>query len=284
MKVLVIGGNGFIGKHLCAELRKQEHSVLSYDLDFDWEHTDIYGSALDTSGLKYAIVRKEVDAVVLLAGASNIDEIEEDPINQIELGLMSVVKVADTCSRAKVKLIYASSYFVTESYTGHFYTTIKRSAEKLIKDFHDMFHLDYVILRYGTVYGEGCRGVMKVLSERVKRNMKIYIEGKGESIRHFVHVQDIAEATILAIQNTSRETLTITHKDMGISICDLVMKFVLLSGSDPEITFLPIDSGSRKFDFIGGNLQTMLSAEKSQLLLNWKPKITLEEGIKEMLQ
>jgi len=283
MKVLVIGGSGFIGEHLIKGFeRSKDHTIANCDFV---KPSSVYSkwyqcSVFDTDLFDHAVGLFKPDAIILLAGASNVDKTTQDPIGTIENGIMSVAKVADICRRCNIKLIYASSYFAVESSTGQFYTAIKRASERLIKNYHEVYGLEYVILRYGTVYGENCRGVMREFAEAMKECRDLAIGGTGDQMRHFIHVDDVVDATILAMEKISNKTLTIAPIKIGLGTSILELASMFIGSNKAEIVF----SEARANDFRGGNFQTLLDAQTTQSLLDWKPKVTLEEGIRRMMQ
>jgi len=279
MKVLVTGGSGFIGSHIVDVLIGKGHSVINIDLNHPHRNdmTYIYGSILDKKLLD-DIVQK-CDAIYHLGGFSNIDFVKDNPVETIELNILSTVYLLDVC-RKKLKpphFIYASSVYAFDRH-GHLYTTSKFLSEKIIEDFYLLYKVPYTILRFATVYGARSRkaDVIYCFVENAINKGKIEIHGDGKQTRNFTNARDIGEGSVEVLErkNCLNKTLIIACP-VSIAINELAMKVKEIVNPSLSINYMP---SSRVADYGG----TINGLEESFDLLGWRPRITLEEGIKQL--
>ena len=154
MKVLVVGGNGFLGSHLteCFLSRGIEATVFDLvDSEYFKKKYQILGSISDLEALSEAI--KGNDYVFHLAGLSDLNDGKENPIKSVELNILGTLNVLEACREHNVKrIIFASSVYV-HGMQGGFYRCSKQAAESYIREYCSKFGLPFTILRYGSIYG-----------------------------------------------------------------------------------------------------------------------------------
>ena len=155
MKILIIGGSGFIGGNLVACLLKKKHTVTVFDLITPSIQSKkllfVKGDISNTGLLKKIIKRNQI--VYHLAGISDIGEAATIPVETVNINILATVKILEICSKFKIKrFIFASTVYVHSS-QGGFYRTSKKSAELYIQEYWEQNKLKSTILRYGTIYG-----------------------------------------------------------------------------------------------------------------------------------
>ena len=278
MRILVTGGSGFIGSHIIDVLLEQGHDVTNIDIKpahrQDIKHLN--GSILDRS-LIDAVVR-DVDAIYHIGGFSNINFVKAHPVETIELNVLSTTYLLDACRKHKVShFIYASSVYAFDR-SGHLYTTSKALSERIIEDFNSLYNITYTILRYATVYGPRNRNadVIYIFVKKAIEGDPLEIHGSGMQKRNFIHVRDLAEASVKALENTEavNKKLVIAHS-MDISILELAERVKDIVNPDIEVRFI---ESTRDNDYKGA----VDNIEASYNILQWKPSISIENGLAEM--
>ena len=191
--VLVLGGSGFLGSHVCDALTNYGYKVTIYDLKksrwFNKKQKMIIGSLLDIKKLKNY---KKIILYSIL-GVSDLDDAVKNPISTIKLNILANMQLLKICSHYKVQDISILAQFMPGK--GGFYSASKRSAEDYIKEFCTLSKLDYTILRYGTVYGPRAtdtNSVKNIIKYAIK-NKKILYPGNKKSKREYIYVKDAAK-------------------------------------------------------------------------------------------
>ena len=160
------------------------------------------------------------------------------------------------------------------------YTSSKIATEQIIKNFNLLFNLNYTILRYSTIYGAHNRGVdvITLFTKKAKNNKRIKIHGNGLQTRDFVHAEDIALASIYAMNSRYKnKTLTIGH-NKKTRIIDLAKKIIKLTNSQSKI--FKDKANKREDDF---DLSKLKKINKRDFL-KYKFKYNLDNGIKTFLR
>ena len=138
---------------------------------------------------------KNVDTVFHFAATADLKEADEHPFSSIENNIFGTIKLLKACINNKVrKIIFASSiYAISEQ--GGVYSTTKLSSEMLIEKLCKKFNIKYVILRFGTVYGERANkfNTVENFIKDAKKKLKIFRETKGNEVRSYIHVKDVAK-------------------------------------------------------------------------------------------
>ena len=200
MNILVTGGSGFLGSHLADQLSEAGHKVTIYDKKKSpWLRADqkmIIGDLLDASSLEKAI--SEVEVVYHLAALANIDEAFKKPIQTIKVNIFGTALALEISRKHNIKrFIHASSIYVN-SQDGGFYRSSKKAAEDYVEEYQKIYGLNYTILRYGSIYGErsdNTNGITNVI-ERALKTGKIIYSGTKKTYREYIHVLDVAKASV----------------------------------------------------------------------------------------
>ena len=203
-KVVVFGGNGFIGSYVIEELLSKGYDVISADLNPSKYVDDKYFKVCDI--LDVSSVDELVNGASIVynfAGFANLDDAIANPIKALELNVMGNLNILDACKKYHVKrFVYASSAYAMSD-KGSFYGISKLTSEKLTEEYYKKFGLEFTILRYGSVYGERDyhnNYIYNLLKKSLQTN-EINHSGNGEEIREYIHAADVAKLAVDIIQS-----------------------------------------------------------------------------------
>jgi len=203
-KVVVFGGNGFIGSYVVEELLNSGYGVISADLNESkyvdnkyFEKCDI----LDTANVNKLV--EGADIVYNFAGFANLDDAIANPVKALELNVMGNLNILEACKTHHVKrFVYASSAYAMND-KGSFYGISKLTSEKLTEEYYKKFGLEFTIVRYGSVYGERDyhnNYIYNLLKKSLLTN-EINHSGDGEEIREYIHAADVAKLAVDIIKS-----------------------------------------------------------------------------------
>ncbi|MBS7634210.1 NAD-dependent epimerase/dehydratase family protein [Candidatus Bathyarchaeota archaeon] len=301
MKVLVSGGAGFIGHNTAIFLKHLGYEVLVFD---NLERATalalkklsnhgipvLKGSILNVKAFDAAI--KGVDVVVHAAAYINVEESVKKPALYFKNNILGTANVAKACLDRSVELlIYISSAAVygepktlpiSENYPADPispYGLTKLMGERTV-EFYSKKGLKAVTLRLFNVYGPGqssaYAGVITRFIENISKGLPPIIYGDGEQTRDFIHVEDVAEAIRLAMEkNAANETFNIAS-GKPTKIKALANLAIELAG----LKLKPIYAEPR----VGDIKHSLADIAKAQRILGFKPKTSLEEGLKNLIQ
>lgn len=204
--ILVTGGSGFLGSHLCDELTKLGHKVIIFDKKVS---PYLKKNQIMVKGDFYNLNRldkylKKINVVFHFAAQSNLDKSIKNPNDFLHDNIFSTSSLLNKIYKFKniKQFVFASTLYVSSN-KGAFYRVSKHASELIIEEYNKLFGLNYSILRFGTVYGTRANeenSIYRTLVQAIK-NQKISIPGTGEEIREFIHVKDAIKATIQIMQN-----------------------------------------------------------------------------------
>jgi UDP-glucose 4-epimerase len=196
-KIVVLGGAGFLGSYICADLAKRGYQVVVGDIantpytqNFEFVAVDI----MNPTTLE-KIITPDVFAVYNLAGYANLDKAIHQPFQTFNLNVMGNLNVLNTCIQSNIShYVYASSAYAMND-KGSFYGISKLTSEKVIKEFHKRYGLTFTILRYGSVYSERAyeNNYIYNLVKTALKTGTIQHLGDGEEIREYIHAADAAK-------------------------------------------------------------------------------------------
>jgi UDP-glucose 4-epimerase len=309
--VLVTGGAGFIGSHLVERLVEAGANVTVLDNfrtglreNLDGVKDDIElvtGSIMEPDDL--ARVAPGKDLISHQAAQLEITRALDDPVEDLitnTVGTLNVLKAAVAAGVPKVVMassacVYGQAVETPQQEDTHptepnwAYGVSKLATEKYGLIFNEMHGLNVVSLRYGIVYGprEWYGRVLTIFLKRALENQPLVVFGDGLQIRDFVHVRDVVAMNMLCLQNDAADNQifnvsTAQPTDIN-TLARLVRK---AAGKDIEVIHEDIEEGksSQYYDRIRlpQELKTMLLAnDKAAKLLDWRPTVALDEGIRE---
>ncbi|MCX8170011.1 MAG: GDP-mannose 4,6-dehydratase, partial [Candidatus Methanomethyliaceae archaeon] len=229
-----------------------------------------------------------IDIVIHAAAYISVSESMRKPLMYFKNNVLGTLNVVNSCIDKKVKLIFLSSASVygeplflpiSESHPTNpisTYALTKLMGEEIIKFY---FKRGFVILRLFNVYGPGqsstYAGVITKFIERIKNNKPPIIYGDGLQTRDFIHVYDVAQAIKLCIEKGIENEIINIATGRPISIRDLSELIIKLSGSSHKPIFTRPRAGDIKHSYA--------DITKAERLLGFKPRISIEEGLKELL-
>ena len=298
-RILVTGGAGFLGSHLCERLLEQGHEVTCLDNYFTGQKKNIY-HLLEHK--RFEVIRHdivnpiflEVDQIYNLACPASPIHYQYNPVKTTKTNVMGAINMLGLAKRVKAKILQASTSEVygdptvhpqDESYWGNVnpiglracYDEGKRCAETLFFDYHRQNGVNIKVVRIFNTYGprmhpEDGRVVSNFVL-RCIRNEPIPIYGSGNQTRSFCFVDDMIEG-LIRMMNGPDELIGPVNLGNPVenSILELAELIVRLTKSGSRLDFLPSvmdDPKRRKPD---------IAMAKEQL--DWEPGIGLEEGLK----
>lgn len=302
-QILVTGGAGFIGSHLCARLLSEGHSVICLDNFFTGSRSNI----LPLIGHKFfEVVRHdvtlpyyaEVDEVYNLACPASPIHYQFDAIQTVKTSVMGAINMLGNASRTKAKILQASTSEVygdpfehpqKESYWGNVnpigirscYDEGKRVAETLFMDYHRINNVRIKIIRIFNTYGPNMHpNDGRVVSNFIVQALQghdLTIYGDGSQTRSFQYVDDLVEGMtrMMATDDSFIGPVNIGNPN-EFTIRELAEKVIQMTGSTSKIAYRPLphdDPKQRRPDIT-------LAKEK----LNWEPTIQLEEGLRKTIE
>lgn len=248
-KALVIGGSGFIGSYVCDELLNSGYEVHIADIEqseytkneFIFHKLDI----LDKGQVDQIMSCHKFKVIYNFAGFAQVGISHKHPQLTFELNVMGNLNVLNSIVEHKQGLyIYASSAYAASD-KGSFYGISKYTSEKVIAEFNKIHDLDYIIIRYGSLYGERAKednGIYKLLQAAIQ-NKVIQHKGTGEETREYIHAIDAAKLSVDVIEqkNLYNEHLVLTgverfkYKDLLAMIEEIFDYNIKIEYLDQEI-------------------------------------------------
>lgn len=298
MKILVTGGAGFIGSHITNLLIKQEHEVTVID-NLSHGSKDavnpkanfVQADLLDQTSLEKIL--PGTDSVIHMASLIEVGESVKRPVEFAENNIMGTVKLLEAMrNRGVKKIIFSSSACVygtpiklpiTEDdplgRQENPYGITKVTMEQFCMLYHTLFNFDVIILRYFNPYGPGelhnpeTHAIPNFIKAALTKQ-PIPLYWKGEQIRDFIYIDDLAYAHVLPL-NLSGLHIYNVGTETGVKVIDVVKKLFKLVGFKAPIK----DLGERK-----GDVPSLVaSSEKIKKELRWQAKVNLEEGLKKTI-
>ena len=280
MKILVTGGNGFIGSNLIRRLTKDGHEVVSIDDLTNGSENNEVREALylyeDIEKVSY-FEGTEVDVVFHLAALSRIQPSFKYPSEFFRVNTKGTEIVADWASQYGVKMIYAGSSSVHQNPLSSPYATYKGLGENIVQMYKTVYGLDAHIARFYNVYGplEKEDGEFASLVGKwygnVKNKENITIVGDGKQTRDFTHVDDVVEG-LIKIMNYGKLDNNVWELGTGFPY------------SVEEVADMFIEKYNCKAEYIDdqhGNYKESYRIDNKAIeLLDWTPSDRLREYIK----
>jgi len=250
-KVLVIGGSGFMGSHTADLLSDNGYVVTILDkVTSPWlrdDQTMVVGDAMDSNVLMSAM--NEIDYVFYFAGIADIAEAKVNPYKTIEVNIMGLTKALEAGVKNNIaKFIYASTMYVYSA-QGSFYRASKQAAEVIIEAYQENYELDFVLLRYGSLYGprsQNWNGI-KGLARQVVNHGAVEYPGNGSEIREYIHVQDAAKLSVRALHDDYKnKAITITG-NQSMRVADMFSMLFEIAGKELNVKYLDEQQGSSHY-------------------------------------
>lgn len=297
-KILVTGGAGFIGNHLCRRLLNEGNYVICLDNFFTGLKKHIE-DMLDNPNFKLVEhdiidpIDIECDQIYNMACPASPPHYQYDSVKTMKTSVLGIINMLELAKKYNATILQASTSEVygnplvhpqTEKYWGNVnpigirscYDEGKRCAETLMMDYHRQYGVNTRIIRIFNTYGPNMdpkdgRVVSNCIMQAIK-NEDITIYGDGSQTRSFCYVDDLVEGIIRMMNNKQGFIGPVNLGNPSErTVLDLAQKVIKLTGSDSKITYMPLPSDDpvkRKPD---------ISVAKKEL--DWEPKVDIEEGL-----
>ncbi len=301
MRILVTGGAGFLGSHLCERLLREGHEIVCMDNFFTGTKNNIRN--LLTSAyfelIRHDIVdpfKVEVDQIYNMACPASPIHYQFNPIKTVKTSVMGSINCLGLAKRINARILQASTSEIygdplthpqPESYWGNVnsiglrscYDEGKRCAETLFFDYHRQNNVDIRVVRIFNTYGPRMMAddgrVVSNFIVQALRGEEITVYGDGSQTRSFCYVDDLIDG-IIGIMNQED---TIGPLNLGnpceFSILELAEKVITMTKSKSKITFKPLPEDDP--------MQRKPVIESVKKYLGWEPQVDLETGLEKTI-
>ena len=297
-RVLVTGGAGFLGSHLCERLLKDQHHVVCLDNLFTGQKENI-AHLLSNPNFEFVNhdvtmpIQTNVDEIYNLACPASPKYYQQDPVQTVKTNVHGAINVLELAKQTKAKILQASTSEVygdpeihpqKEDYWGRVnpigirscYDEGKRCAETLFSDYHRQFKIRIKIMRIFNTYGPRMQlddgRVVSNFIVQALNNEPITIFGDGKQTRSFCYVDDLIEALVRGMNTDDNFTGPMNIGNPNeFTILDLAQTVLRLTHSKSQITLKPLPSDDPK--------QRQPDITLAKELINWEPTIQLEAGL-----
>ncbi|MFB6146016.1 MAG: NAD-dependent epimerase/dehydratase family protein [Candidatus Nanohaloarchaea archaeon] len=294
MKVMVTGGAGFIGSSVAREHLENDDEVLVIDdlsigersavpEDAEFRKIDIR----DQEAVLEAVEEFDPDVINHHAAHNDAMDSLEEPVKDADINILGSINLLEAARKHDInKVVYASSGGLSygepreiptpethEMHPSYPYGISKHSVEHYLELYRELYDLDFVVLRYASVYGPGANGgVIKNFLEAVEKGERPMIFGDGTQTRDFIHVDDVSAANHLASRKGSGYYNIGTQTEITINNLWKLTK---------DIT--GFDKDAKHDDrWLGDIDRCRLDCSKAKKDLGWESQVDLEDGIRRL--
>lgn len=239
--ILVTGAAGFLGSNIADELSRRGHNVTLFDKiqsPYATSNQHMIVGDMDDCDLLLEIT-KNSQYVYHFAALADIDECSEKPREAVLTNILGTVNLLEACKQNNVtRFIFASSAYVLSNHGG-FYKSSKRACENFILDYQEKYGLEYVILRFGSLYGHRSNdknGVYRIVKALLNNNEFTY-SGSGEEIRELINVIDAAKISADCLDekyNNSKLLVTGIERFKMSDVIDMIKEII---GRDIKVNY-----------------------------------------------
>ena len=300
MKILVTGGAGFIGSHVTEAYLSEGHDVTVLDDLSTGKKRNVPAKArlvtadVRDPNLSTLFAESRFEIVNHLAAQIDVRKSVLDPFFDASVNILGTMRLLE-CGRAYGvrKFLYSSTggaFYgecpgdpADENSPGHPespYGLSKATAERYIQFYGSLYRLPYTILRYGNVYGprqdpHGEAGVIAIFAGKLLSKEPVTIYGNGNQERDYVYVADVVAANISALTK-GENTIFNIGTGTPTSVNTLYQKMSSLESNALKANAAPARPGELA--------RSVLNSDRAQKVLGWKPKFTLDQGLKDTYQ
>jgi UDP-glucose 4-epimerase len=297
-RILVTGGAGFIGSHLCKKLSEFTNNLTVYDnlssgkVENVKHLPKVHFVKADILNLKKLRSQEKPDLIYHLAAQVVVPYSMENPIEDFETNARGTLNILEKARKDDARLVFASSAAVYGNTTklptpetygfnpASCYGLSKVVGEQYCNMYSKQYGLDITIVRFSNVYGPKGHGVIPDFIDKLSRNPeKLEIIGTGLQSRDFVHISDVVDALILSAVNEDAigETYNIGF-GKTTKIIDLAKMILKILGLSKKTVITTTNVPWQ------GDINTIwFDITKIKKELKWQPKISLEDNLKEMI-
>lgn len=299
--VVITGGAGFIGSHLCERLLNEGYKVICMDNFITGDKNNIkhllkdkHFELLEHNVTKYINIKGKVWFVLHFASLASPVDYLQYPIQTLKVGSLGTHNALGLCKEKKAKFLLASTSEVygdplvhpqAESYWGHVnpvgvrgcYDESKRFAEAITMAYHRIHKLDTKIVRIFNTYGERMRfndgRVVPNFIYQALKGKSLTVYGKGKQTRSFCYVSDLVEGIFRLMRSSLNDPLNLGNpNEFTILALAKIVTSIIETKSKVVYKALPVDDPKQRQPDIS----------KAKKILNWQPKVMLEDGIKKI--
>jgi UDP-glucuronate decarboxylase len=297
MRILVTGGAGFIGSHLCERLLSEGNEVICLDNFFTGRRQNV----VSLQDYRYfELVRHdvtepillEVDQIYNLACPASPIHYQYNPVKTVKTNVLGTINMLGLAKRVKARILQASTSEVygdplthpqQESYWGNVnpigirscYDEGKRLAETLMMDYHRQNRVDTRIARIFNTYGpkmlENDGRVVSNFIVQSLRGKDMTIYGEGLQTRSFCYVDDLVDGLVKLMAAKDVFDPVNLGNPIEFTMKELAEEIAVICGSEGKITFLPLPEDDPK--------QRKPDITRAKTLLGWQPKVALRDGL-----
>lgn len=305
MKYLLTGCAGFIGSRVAEKLLRQGHEVHGvddlndyYDISLKYHRLESLqmhvGFSFEQAGIENwnqierVFEQHQFDAVINLAAAVGVRYSLENPhiymstngvgnLNLLEamrnVGVRKYVLASTSSLYAGQQLPFKEALPVNTPISP--YAASKKSAEAMAWTYHRLYDIDVSVVRYFTVYGPAGRPDMGIFRfvRWIAEGEPIRIYGNGQQSRDFTYVDDIAEGTVRALKPMGYEIINLGGGKNPVSLNEIIHKLSAKFGRKPHIQYEAAHAADMS--------STWADISKANRLLDWKPEVSLDQGLEE---
>ncbi|MCD6194150.1 MAG: SDR family oxidoreductase [Candidatus Aminicenantes bacterium] len=301
-RILITGGAGFLGSHLCERLLKEGHDVLCVDNFFSGSKENVRHLLANPyfELIRHDIIHPlfvEVDEIYHLACPASPIHYQYNAIKTVKTNVLGTINMLGLAKRVKARILLASSSEIygdpqvhpqEEEYWGYVnpiglrscYDEGKRVAETLMMDYHRQNKVDTRIARIFNTYGPRMaindgRVISNFIVQALK-NKPLTVYGEGQQTRAFCYVSDIIEGLVRLMNTENYYQPVNLGNPEEIKIIDLAKKIIELTGSSSSISYHPLPADDP--------IQRCPDISRARKILDWQPTVGLEEGLETTIQ
>jgi UDP-glucose 4-epimerase len=293
--VLVVGGSGFLGRHLLERLTTEGVAVKAYGrrkVRFPGDVEHVYGDLLDRQRLREAL--QGVNCVFHFAWTTVPQTSNEDPQSDVQANVVAGLGLLEACRDAGVERVVFPSSGGTVYGGGHGIKAIEESAstdpitsygiskltvEKYLALYRHLYGLDFRVLRISNAYGEGQpadrpQGLIGVVLQRALSGDPITIWGDGSMIRDYVYAADAIDCCVRAAMTPLPDDAPRVFNvgsERGHSVHEVLSTVAEVTGRPLKVDYAPARACDLEY--------AVLSSRRARDLLHWSPQVSLREGI-----
>lgn len=301
--VIVTGGAGFIGSHLCDRLINEGFKVICVDNfitgtleNIKHLFKDDNFRFIEYNVTRYVDIGEKVDYILHFASPASPDDYLKFPIQTLKVGSLGTHNALGLALKKRAKFMLASTSEVygdplihpqPETYWGNVnpvgvrgcYDESKRFSEALTMAYHKVHKIDISIIRIFNTYGprmriDDGRAIPNFISQALN-NKPLTIYGKGDQTRSFCYIDDLVEGILRLMYSDINEPINIGNPN-EFTILQLARLVARFTGTKSKFIFKPLPQDDPK--------QRQPDISKAKKILKWKPKVELEEGLKKTIE
>lgn len=304
--IIVTGGAGFIGRHLCKELLEDENNyVICIDnlITGHLENIEEFKNNERFKFIKFDVINQlehnfeKVDEIYHLASLASPDKYKQYSIETIMVNVMGTKNMLDLAKQYNSKILFTSTSEVygdplvhpqPESYYGNVntigerscYDESKRLGETLMYEYNKIYNIDTKIVRifntFGSYMNEKDGRVITNFLHKIKMNEPIEIYGDGIQTRSFCYVDDMIDGLVKMMNSTEKGPINLGNPNCEFTLNKLIKILQKIYGKYFTVNYLPATENDPKC--------RKPIIDQANEKLNWYPQINLEDGLKKMIQ